>query len=280
MKSRSREINVFSMSALDLFASALGAFILISIVLMPFYLHVDPDEVNRVKKALAQAQAAQAETQRQLQQSRSANARIQQELQELLDAPKFRFPALDIVIALDTTGSMRDEVAGLRDEIDQFAKLMLELSPTLALGAIDFKDRCEGSNAVRSFSLRLMNSAALSNLVAFTRTMSPGGSDCNTDSPEALAMALDTAIASRWRPESEARIIVVITDNPAYPERQAHALSAARAFASRGPEFKVSVVLRGDHIEFLRRLAEAGNGKYIGSGASFTATMLLAIAGL
>ena len=38
MKKSSREVNVFSMSALDLFASALGAFILISVVLMPYYL--------------------------------------------------------------------------------------------------------------------------------------------------------------------------------------------------------------------------------------------------
>lgn len=35
---KNREINVFNMSALDLFASALGAFILISIILMPYYL--------------------------------------------------------------------------------------------------------------------------------------------------------------------------------------------------------------------------------------------------
>ena len=37
MKKRSREINIFSMSALDLFASAMGAFILITIVLFPFF---------------------------------------------------------------------------------------------------------------------------------------------------------------------------------------------------------------------------------------------------
>lgn len=35
---KNREINVFNMSALDLFASALGAFILISVILMPYYL--------------------------------------------------------------------------------------------------------------------------------------------------------------------------------------------------------------------------------------------------
>lgn len=37
MKKRSREINVFSVSALDLFASALGAFILMSLIFMVFF---------------------------------------------------------------------------------------------------------------------------------------------------------------------------------------------------------------------------------------------------
>ena len=37
MKLRNREINIFSMSALDLFASALGAFMLLAIVALPFF---------------------------------------------------------------------------------------------------------------------------------------------------------------------------------------------------------------------------------------------------
>ena len=41
MKRRSREVVIFSMSALDLFASALGAFILVTIVLLPYYLKHD-----------------------------------------------------------------------------------------------------------------------------------------------------------------------------------------------------------------------------------------------
>ncbi|MCP4038455.1 MAG: hypothetical protein GY733_16055, partial [bacterium] len=38
MRRRNRELNVFSMSALDLFAGAMGAFILIAVVLFPYYL--------------------------------------------------------------------------------------------------------------------------------------------------------------------------------------------------------------------------------------------------
>jgi len=37
MKSQRRNISVFSISALDLFAAALGAFILIVLVLFPYY---------------------------------------------------------------------------------------------------------------------------------------------------------------------------------------------------------------------------------------------------
>ena len=279
MKSRGREINVFSMSALDLFASALGAFILISIVLMPYFLRVEPEELQRLRRALTEARAAQTEAERE-------NTRLQQELRALRNASKFTFPNLDIVIALDTTGSMQDEVIGLRNEIEQFAKLMLEMTPALGIGVIDFKDRCEGPNAVRVFALRLVNTAGLSSLRSFTRSMTAGSSPCNQDNEEALHMALDVAIASSWRPESEARIIVIVSDNAAYPEWQTHAVSSARAFAARGPRHKVSTVYEhtrsslGDTTEFLRRLADSGNGNFTGSGGSFTATMLFALAGL
>ena len=258
MKKHSREVNVFSMSALDLFASALGAFILISIVLMPFYLNVDPDEVDRLNQE---------------------NAQLRRQLQDLINTPKFQFPELDMVIALDTTGSMREQVDGLRSEIVQLTHLLRKLSPAVAIGVIDFKDRCEGADAVREFGLRRMDSAGLDALARFTRTMRAGGSGCNSDSPEALAAALNTAIASRWRTESEARVIVIITDNPAYEEKQAQALGAASSFASaRGSQSKVSVVLRGNDVPFLRRLAASGNGEYIQAGASFTAAIVLALA--
>lgn len=60
MKRRSREINIFSMSALDLFASALGAFILITIVLFPFFPNTgdSPGRVADVRAEIAAEIAA------------------------------------------------------------------------------------------------------------------------------------------------------------------------------------------------------------------------------
>ena len=71
MKIRSREINVFSMSALDLFASALGAFILIAIVLMPYFLRSEISEAE-LRTALEEAQAAKNELQASLEQEQNA----------------------------------------------------------------------------------------------------------------------------------------------------------------------------------------------------------------
>lgn len=58
MKPRSREVNIFSMSALDLFASALGAFILITVVLFPFFPNTG-DSQERVDEVKAELQAAE-----------------------------------------------------------------------------------------------------------------------------------------------------------------------------------------------------------------------------
>ena len=81
MKFRNREISVFSISALDLFASALGAFILIAIVLMPYFLGVDRQEVDRLRQAVAQAETAEAATRERLRQSEAGAAEARRRME-------------------------------------------------------------------------------------------------------------------------------------------------------------------------------------------------------
>ena len=66
MKKRNRALEIFSVSALDLFASAMGTFILIAIVLFPYYLKQETvtgrlkqnsAEIERLKKRAAEAEA-------------------------------------------------------------------------------------------------------------------------------------------------------------------------------------------------------------------------------
>ena len=83
MKTKSREINVFSVSALDLFASALGAFIVMSMIFMVFFTMTsqgaDRTEdlqatLDACEDAHAQAEEALAQCENRLEQSVDAAA--------------------------------------------------------------------------------------------------------------------------------------------------------------------------------------------------------------
>ena len=75
MKRRSREINVFSISALDLFASALGAFILMSLIFMVFFAMTAKGsaQAEEAAEALAACKAHVAELQSMLAESVDAS---------------------------------------------------------------------------------------------------------------------------------------------------------------------------------------------------------------
>ncbi len=299
MKQRSREISIFNMSALDLFASALGAFILITLLLLPYFPNPDPGPAQEeAEKTRSGAVAAETEIEELRTELAESNARGR-ELQDKLKAANARleaqptptkvaFPPLDLVIALDTTGSMHAQVQGLKDEVEQIARLLLKLAPSVGIGVVDFKDRCEGHRATHVFPLVEMNNVSIRSLSGFTRGITAGGyAGCNADNEEAINLALDRAVTMPWRDQTTVRLIVVISDYPAYPETQASVLRQARQFAAARAGNRVSTVhvsTRGHALgmtagpEFLQRLADAGRGQFVGGGGSFTAMILLALA--
>ena len=88
MKRRSRELVIFSMSALDLFASALGAFILVTIILLPYYLKHDDvvrdnnqmrEQVAELQNSAADAAAAAAAAAAELQKAKDAIKKLHEE---------------------------------------------------------------------------------------------------------------------------------------------------------------------------------------------------------
>lgn len=79
MKKKNKEISVFSMSAIDLFCSALGAFMVIALIAMPYYMKQNQttpstlqQELDALKEKLQQEQALEdslAQSQKSLEQS-------------------------------------------------------------------------------------------------------------------------------------------------------------------------------------------------------------------
>ena len=109
--------------------------------------------------------------------------------------------------------------------------------------------------------------------------MSAGGQDCNKDNPENMAEAIDTALAMSLRPEADIKLIVVISDNPPYPELESSVLSKGESFKNQGNGYRFSTVSTGtDGDDFLENLANVGGGQFVSGSRSFSTTMLLALA--
>lgn len=80
MKARGRALNIFSMSALDLFASALGAFILLAVIALPFFANTAQlddasllGQITQAREELAQAREELAQAQEELEEAAKAN---------------------------------------------------------------------------------------------------------------------------------------------------------------------------------------------------------------
>ena len=359
MRRRNRDISIFTMSALDLFASALGAFILLTIVIFPYFPNVSrvetapapapqPPDLD-LEERLDEVQAQLAEARRQLAEEREgasgaeelreqladveeqlaaaeeqleevgagataveeeirrrlaeaeerlaraeADARevegIRRRLAEAEERDATQFPHLDLVIALDVTGSMRNQIADLKTELDQLTRLLISLTPSLGVGIAAFGDRY-WERTVTTLDLREISAspADRAELRRFGNGLEAhmgrgsGSYGSPDDAEEAFLAAMRTAARMSWRTQAEQRVIVLITDNPAYPEDVNAAIAEARSFAARGDGYRVSTVFvrTGSSLTstaaFLERVAAAGDGQFVEARGSFTAMLLLSL---
>ena len=353
MRLRSRELNVFSMSALDLFASGMGAFILVTVMALPFFPNTGDsgEDVEVVQAALEdarrqrdEAQRALSDARRQLAEARrqhdqairdlerakqtspvpdeDAEAQAEEARRSLLEAEQrlkaaedrlaeserkledarrrlqdaeknaeelgdaladLKIPDLDIVICLDVSGSMEEEIEGLKREITDLANVLDTLAPSTGIGVVAFGDR-RWRNPI--YVQQIVGLSRLSIIEQFVGRLEPNMRDPrwrqNEDYPEALATALQQAAGLNWRSISRRRYIVVVSDAAAYPDREQSALLTAQTFAAT-PGQTVSAVwvldTRTNPERFMRALAAAGNGSFIDAthGETMLASLLLAI---
>ena len=179
MKKRNREINIFSMSALDLFASALGAFIIITIVLLPYYkkeiVHIEnknrklqaeiieiQDKLKacgeKLQDSIANNNALEAEIQRLKQrndelatENRDKDKALEnkerqlEEKQSALDSAqdevsKLKVKDLEIVFVMDATGSLDEELADLKENMLGIVRVLDRIVPNLSVGFIAYRD--------------------------------------------------------------------------------------------------------------------------------------------
>jgi Mg-chelatase subunit ChlD len=130
-------------------------------------------------------------------------------LQVRLDGATPSRARLDLVFAIDATGSMGDEIdklkRSMREVADQIARLPSQ--PDLCFGLVAYRDRGD------EFFVR--GADLTHDLGAFQAQLAQLRAGGGGDYPEAMNEALHTAIHRlSWRGEGTARIVVLLADAP------------------------------------------------------------------
>lgn len=300
MKVRNRDLNIFSMSALDLFASALGAFIVLAVIALPFFPNTSQLDDQELLIRLAEIEEELDTTAAELESAQSDNERLHETIQRL------EVGEMDVVVVIDVTGSMDGPIEGIRSQTGNLIRVMQRMAPSLGFGVMTFGDEqyqcivtvhrpmtaCNPGDRYPPDPLQVadMNDdSQRAELDRFLETVlaldiGMGSGNHSNNRPEEIHLALEQVLEVQWRPESEERHVVVFTDAPARSGLQERALRAARSFANTPGHFVSTVqtqhsTLVSETRETLQAIADAGRGHYVdqSQGESILAALLLAV---
>lgn len=288
MRRPNREISIFNLSMLDVISGALGAFLMLVVILME---QRDPEvvaenrelrgKIERLEESLESEAAARAEAETEAEQEREARAAAEADAEREREARVAQERAaridrnLDLVFVMDTTGSMEPVIADLRRSLFSIVRVLDQLTDTLHIGFVAYRDHQESRYLTRTHPPALMDDAGFDRLRAFVNRLDAYGGG---DVPEAVQEGLREAMAMPFRREVTA-VIVVIGDAPAHDRDTGTCFSQARAFARSGPKRKVSAIFTGQPTDlatraFFSRLAESGGGEFVGHGGMMEAVLL------
>lgn len=311
-----RELEVLSVSALDLFASALGVFILLAILLFPYYLKqpsLDADIAAQAAEMIAAgndlnaAEQAAKDADRRRAEARAARDSLISEIQSLqsvladselaaeaaaqrvsevgqeIASEKDRLAALpvidlDLVIVMDTTGSMRQEIADIRANLLGLVGILRRLSPSLHIGFVAYRDVGE-DYVTKQFPLSPMTEGNLDRLQDFVNRL---GAQGGGDDPENVREGLSQALAMPWRRDVQARILV-IGDAQAHLRDVDGVMRAAQRFRDGGSaraEHQLSAIFTGSSRvgrDFFKALAASGGGEFIDHEGRIVEAVLLSV---
>ena len=326
MRKRRTELNIIGMSALDVFASALGVFIIIASVALPFIFNKSQSSQSNLLRAQLEADMKfnpyTAQTVKNLineivslkqelltlQSSFEADsadpkydnslvetlsekiAQLEQTLKEteeelnvLLQTPATTdlIPPIDLVIALDTTRSMTEELRSLQGGVIYLSRILLKYSESPAVGIFEIMDECDYRYR-KKFALRKIGAASIAQLQDFVYSLGLANTDCNNDQPEAIHLALREALTSNWRADVQRRVVVLISDNPPYSRALPEVRLGIERFSNVNSQtvsivHPVSSYTAAQDIIIMKDLARIGKGEYIDGAGSIIGAIILAL---
>jgi len=246
-KRRDRSLSIFSLSALDMFAMAMGSFVLMAVVLMPYYRrNFDAMEAIKANEAASAVQQAQADTVllgaaadaasaaqflSEADNAAKAAAELQAAAASLLQqadavegqagkAQKLvgRMKAttnqkviqeLDLVFIVDTTGSMVEVLRDIGLSMGGIVRVLEKMVPSVRVGFVAYRDYDVRSWLTKPLPLTATNGRGLRKVLSFAESLQPAVNMGGKTPTEAVYSALQDAVKFNFRPSAKQTLILI-----------------------------------------------------------------------
>lgn len=175
------------------------------------------------------------------------------------EAPHNLPEALDLMLVIDTTGSMTDELNYLIAELKSIVGEVRAAHPQVSIrfGLVVYRD--EGDQyVVRSFDFTDSLDEMQDQL---SKQRASGGGDY----PEAMDQALATALEAQWRDGNTARMLFLVADAPPHTEKMMTTFEHAQIARQKDISiFPLAASGVADEAEYIMRLAAViTQGRYL-----------------
>ncbi|MEV6824939.1 cutinase family protein [Amycolatopsis sp. NPDC051102] len=182
---------------------------------------------------------------------------------------------LDLVFAIDTTGSMGGTIAQVRDNVTSLAQSIAATSANYRFALIDYKDGADQGDPYRA----RVDLGFTNDVTSFANAAATLGADGGGDTPESVYSGVMTGLALPWR-NGVRKVVIAIGDAPGKdPEPETgYTLATVRDRAlAVDPAQVYTVATSSDPSanEFLAALASATGGQHASAPdpATFVSTL-------
>jgi hypothetical protein len=307
MKRVDRSIVLLTISALDTLATAIGVFVLLVALLMPYYqnsfeleaqitqLRVAHEQsaaqLEGIKEQIAEESARADSDLTEAQQVSAQAAPIEASIQrqpkpspEAADTAGRVVNALDLIFVIDTTASMTPVIGDLASSLSSVVRVLERMVPSIRIGVSAYNDRDTGQVPVVVLPPTSANEH-LDRVLAFLEHLQASTVGSRTIE-EDVHLGLEAAMLMNLRPEVR-QTFVLIGDAAVHLELVDETLYRVRNFVAGHKERTVSAlyvptpssISHGENIPitFFRAVAEAGKGNYTDHTGSMMESVLLSV---
>ena len=308
MKRVDRSVVLLTMSALDTLATAIGVFVLLVALLMPYYQNsFDLEETitelrvaheqnaaqlegvkERIAEESAKADAALSEAEQVSAKAAAIEASIQRQPKpspKPADDTKGRVvDALDLIFVIDSTASMTPVIADLASSLASVVRVLERMVPSIRIGVAAYNDRDTGQVPVAILPPTSANEH-LDRVIAFLERLQASTIGSRTIE-EDVHLGLEAATLMKLRPEVRQTFILIgdasvhlpLVDETIYRVRNFVANHKNRTVSA----LYISTPSSRSHNEnipmtFFRAIADAGKGTYTDHTGSMMESVLLSV---